>query len=148
MLEWTADLAINVLDIDGQHQELFKRINRFFEAVDRRAGNSELKEFFLFLEDYVITHFRTEEGYMDRHLGYDYPDFERHKSQHQAFIRDFREFSQDLDNPEVSELIVTEFRDWMRNWWLLHINNIDKGLGRSLQSALMVFGKPPQPHHP
>jgi hemerythrin len=148
MIEWTEDLAVKVLEIDDQHQELFKRINRFFEAVSRQVGHSELRELFTFLEDYVISHFQTEEGYMDRHLEFDYPDYESHKSQHKAFIRDFREFAQDLDNPELSDLIVTEFRDWMRNWWLFHISNTDKGLGRSLQSFLVVLGKPPKgPRH-
>ena len=35
MIQWTDDLAVNVLDIDNQHKELFARINRFFDAFEQ-----------------------------------------------------------------------------------------------------------------
>jgi hemerythrin len=142
MIQWTDDLAVNVLDIDNQHKELFARINRFFDAYDRQAGASEIRGLFAYLEDYISTHFRTEEAYMDKHLGYTYPDYRRHKDQHKAFAGDFREFAKDLDDEATASLIVTEFRNWMTNWWLLHIGNTDKGLGKSLQETLLVLRKP------
>jgi hemerythrin len=141
VIQWTDDLAVNVLDIDNQHRELFARTNRFFDAVDRQAGASQIRELFAYLENYVITHFQTEEAYMDKHLGYNYPDYERHKAQHKAFARDFREFAKDLDDEAAAGLIVTEFKDWMRNWLLLHVSDTDKGLGKSLQDALPLLSK-------
>jgi hemerythrin len=142
MIQWTDDLAVNVLDIDNQHKELFARINRFFDAFDRQAGRSEIRGLFAYLRDYISTHFRTEEAYMDKHLGYTYPDYQRHKDQHKAFDRDFREFAKDLDDEAAAGLIVTEFKSWMTNWWLLHVSNTDKGLGKSLKEALLVLRKP------
>ena len=143
VIQWNDGLATNVLDIDNQHRELFARITLFFDVLDRHAGASEIRELFAYLENYIISHFRTEEAYMDKHLGYSYPDYGLHKDQHRAFANDFREFAKDLDDEAAAGLIVTEFRDWMKNWWLMHVANMDKGLGRSLQEALLLLLRKP-----
>ena len=56
-IEWTADLATGVDEIDNQHKELFQRINNLLEACNHGKGKEEVKKVISFLEDYVITTF-------------------------------------------------------------------------------------------
>lgn len=139
MLVWTNDLSVNVVEIDDQHRELFSRINRLLGALDSRVAEAELRTLFSFLETYVVDHFGTEERYMDDFAQHGYPDAEHHKSEHRAFVRDLQEFKTDLEVAEPSTQFIAEFKRWMRNWWMLHIRHVDKGLGSFLQTAFPLI---------
>lgn len=144
MLTWTSDLSVGVVEIDDQHKELFDRINRLFAALETRAAEAELRSLFLFLETYVHEHFGNEERYMDDFALHGYASAAHHKSEHHAFIRDLREFKADLEAAEPSEQFIGEFNKWMRNWWLLHIQHVDQGLGAFLQTALPMLSRRPK----
>lgn len=87
-IEWTQNLAVGVTEIDNQHKELFKRVNQYLEAMMERRGKEEIGKVIKFLENYVVTHFGTEERYMELH---NYPDQRLHKEQHAAFIKTFND---------------------------------------------------------
>lgn len=144
MLVWTNDLSVGVVEIDEQHKELFARINRLFGALDASGAEAELRKLFVYLESYVVEHFGNEEHYMGAYAMHGYSDAEHHKSEHRAFIRDLGEFKTDLEAGEPSAQFVEEFKKWMRNWWFLHIQRVDKGLGKFLQEALPLLGYPPK----
>jgi len=62
MLVWNPDLSVNVVEIDDQHKELFSRVNRFLEAMERCSlfGDKQglaLFELCDFMEQYVVFHF-------------------------------------------------------------------------------------------
>ena len=65
-----------------------------------------------------------------------YTDVEYHKSAHKAFVLDFRQFRVDLEQAEPSAQFIAEFFKWITNWWIMHIQRIDKGLGSFLNSVL------------
>jgi len=142
MIVWTSDLSVGVVEIDDQHKELFARINRLFGAIDANVAEAELRKLFLFLESYVVEHFGNEERYMDDFAMHIYPDTEHHKSEHKAFIRDLNEYKNDLAAADPSAQFIEEFKKWMRNWWMIHIQSIDKGLGKSLQAAFPLLSHP------
>lgn len=141
MLTWTNDLSVGVVEIDEQHQELFRRINRLLGALDDRAAAVEVRTLFAFLESYVVCHFDTESKYMDDYALYGYADAEHHKSEHRAFVRDFQEFRTDLESAEPDHLFIAEFSKWMNNWCFLHIQKVDQGLGVFLRGAFPILGR-------
>lgn len=141
MLEWTPELSVGVMEIDEQHRELFVRINRLMEALDDRTAAAEVRTLFSFLDSYIIEHFGTEARYMDEYARYGYPDAEHHKAEHAAFIRDFAEFRADIESAEPDHQFITEFRAWMKNWWLLHIRKVDTGFGAFLQNAFPMLAR-------
>jgi len=141
MLVWTDELSVSVVEIDDQHKELYARINRLFGALDASAAEVELRTLFSFLEEYVVKHFGNEERYMQDYAMYGYADAEHHQSEHRAFIRDLREFKIDLEGTDPGALFIEEFKRWMHNWWMMHIEHVDKGLGRFLQSAFPLLGR-------
>jgi hemerythrin len=143
MLEWTSELSVGVVEIDEQHRELFLRINRLMGALDDRTAAAEVRTLFSFLDSYIVEHFGTEARYMDDYAVYGYADAEHHKSEHAAFIRDFAEFRADIEAAEPDHRFITEFRAWMKNWWLLHIRKVDTGLGAFLQGAFPMISRKP-----
>ena len=68
-----------------------------------------------------------------------YADAEHHKSEHKAFVRDFHEFRVDVEIAEPSAQFIAEFFRWMSNWWIMHIQRVDKGLGAFLQRVLPKY---------
>ncbi len=144
MLVWTHDLSVGVVEIDDQHQELFSRINRLLGAIDANVAEAEIRTLFMFLESYVVEHFGNEERYMDDYAMHDYPDAKRHKSEHKAFISDLHEFRTDLEVGKLSVQFIEEFKKWICNWWIQHIQHIDKGLGKFLQIVFPLLSYPPK----
>jgi len=137
MLTWNQQLSVNVIEIDAQHQDIFTRINRCFESLDHESDARSLEDLFGFLEQYIEKHFADEERYMEKYQPYHYPDDANHHAAHAAFRRDFEEFRTDLVKGDVSKLFITEFKSWMTNWWLLHINRTDKGLGEFIRKVIL-----------
>ncbi len=141
MLVWTKDLSVGVVEIDDQHRELFGRINRLLKAIDENAAADEIRTLFKFLETYVVKHFGDEQRYMDQYEMYGYSDAARHKSEHASFISSIGEFRADLEAAPPSQQFVTEFAKWMINWYIMHIQHIDKGLGAFLRKVFPVLGR-------
>lgn len=135
-IAWTPGLTVGVEEIDNQHRDLFRNVNRFFEQV--RDGNGNLANLFSFLETYVKTHFALEEKYMSKfHVnGEAYEDEKTHRAEHRAFLRDFSAYREEFLENGATPLLVDEFQKWITNWMSGHIGKTDKGLGRFLQSAL------------
>ena len=91
-IPWTPALAIGVPEIDHQHQELFVRIERLVEGV-ARGNPADVERLLEFLSQYVVKHFGAEERWMLRSA---YPDYARHKAQHERFIRDYEHMTQEF----------------------------------------------------
>ena len=140
MIVWTQDLAVGVETIDSQHRELFSHINNLLEALDEKMAAETIFTLFSFLDSYIGNHFGVEQRYMGEYSNLGYADMERHKSAHKAFVLDFREFRVDLETAEPGAQFVAEFSKWITNWWIMHIQRIDKGLGAFLNSVLPTHG--------
>jgi hemerythrin len=136
-IEWSRDLSVGVEEIDNQHKSMITNINKFFDALDRGEGREELIRLFRFLADYVKLHFSLEENYMTKYCstGHIYGDETIHKAEHQAFMRDFSAFQDELENADAAPLLTTEFKDWIRNWLEIHLVKMDSGLGAYLNEV-------------
>ncbi|MEW6720995.1 MAG: bacteriohemerythrin [Thermodesulfobacteriota bacterium] len=129
MLEWNQNLSTGIVEIDEQHKELFRRINRLLAGVEENRDADEIRELFLFFDQYVFRHFGDEERYIDQLEMRGYGEAAGHRSQHQAFTRDFSAYRADLTGGAGDALLIAEFRKFMTNWWTLHILKTDQGLG-------------------
>ncbi|GAB4390553.1 MAG: hemerythrin family protein [Thermodesulfovibrionales bacterium] len=133
MIQWTEDLATDVREIDAQHQELFARVNDLLAASSQGAGTKEISRVIKFLEDYVKTHFSTEESYMVRHA---YRDYQGHKAQHAEFIRDFNALKDLLEKEGSSSYLVIKTNRAVCDWLTNHIKKVDKAMGAYLKTRL------------
>ena len=130
-VNWTPNLAIGVDTIDGQHQELFRRINQLYEAITTGESEQIVAETLKYLYDYTDFHFREEQEHMEEH---DYPQLNSHKGLHSLFIRDLKSLSNELeqDGPSIELAIAVQRR--VREWLVDHIQREDKQYGLYLKS--------------
>ena len=136
-LTWNDNLLTGMAEIDEQHKELLAAINRFFDACDRGKGREEIREMFSFLEHYIISHFAAEELYMDAH---NYKNAVAHKKLHEDFRKNFEVLKKKLESSLEDASLLQSLRvqietNWLLGeWWINHINNVDKQLGAFLKS--------------
>ena len=128
-LQWSAALAVGIDEIDDQHRELFDRINKMLEIIARSAGPQEMGDVMSFLEDYVVSHFAMEEGWMIR---FNYPDFQKHKERHEGFNRELALFKERLAREGPSAFLAIQIENMLVEWWTNHIRTIDTALGKFL----------------
>lgn len=141
-LQWTAALATSVNEIDGQHQELFTRVNRMLDAVAAGAGREEVERIVGFLSDYVTLHFGTEERYMD---AYGYANAPQHKAQHRQFVKNFLRLKEQLMSGGATPALVSELRALAVDWLINHITFSDRALGMFLKRKLPAGAPAPTP---
>ena len=128
--KWTEDLSVGVDAIDAQHKELFATADALLAAVERGEGQGDVTKVIVFLEEYVGNHFQMEEMYMKR---YNYVDYPRHKIEHTAFIQDFYDLRQELDNDGVTPELTIRLAERIGEWLANHIGQQDKALGTFLR---------------
>ncbi len=125
-MQWTEDLRTGVDVIDEQHQGIFSWFNELKQATDERRT--------LFaayvvtrLGQYVREHFAIEETLL-REKGY--PRFEEHVAEHEAFRSQLRE----LKMKAISDAMVSEMVEMLREWLTRHILESDKDYARFIRA--------------
>jgi hemerythrin len=127
-LRWTTALSIGVPELDGQHEELFRRVDRLLDAMlvhDR----SEAVRLLAFLETHVRDHFAAEERVMHETS---YPDAEQHVAEHAAFTAAIAALVGALAERGPSAWLVLRLEREVTGWVRDHIYSTDLALGRYL----------------
>lgn len=122
---WDPTLLVGIPEIDGQHQELFRRLDALHEAIRGGRSRDEVGRTLAFLHQYAVQHFGAEEALMvDR----GYPDLADHRAEHVAFVAELEalEGEYQRDGPTASLIIRvnTQLTGWLRS----HIYRTDRAL--------------------
>ncbi len=131
-IQWNQNLAVGVADIDGQHKELFKRINDLLDALSQGKGKQELGNTLKFLEDYTKTHFSAEEKLMTRHS---YPGLPVQKAEHSKFMNDLAALHREFEATGASLPLLIQVQKRTVEWLTNHISRLDKELGKFLNEG-------------
>jgi hemerythrin len=132
-IPWLKDFEINVQEIDQQHQELFRMFNGLMDAVWDGKGKDENKQLLDFAAGYTVSHFATEEKYMQK---YGYPDYIQHKKLHDDFTSDVVKFLQEYQNEGASTETVVSVISNLGNWTREHIRATDQEFGKFLSGVM------------
>jgi hemerythrin len=121
LITWSDALSVGIKEIDGQHQCLIELVNRLHDSMKEGKRNSVLGSVLVDLIQYTTFHFPTEENYFKQ---YGYPEYLRHKIEHDELTRKAKELNEGFLAGKVSITIhVMNFlKDWLRN----HILASDK----------------------
>lgn len=65
-----------------------------------------------------------------------YSQIERHREEHQAFFRDFKELKNDLEFIQSNQRMADDLKKMFSNWANVHIKKTDKDLGRFSKNSL------------
>ncbi len=120
-------LLTEVDDIDEQHRELFRRIERLLDASRTRSSREEVGRLLEFLGDYVVEHFAAEERLMQVSH---YPSFEGHREEHRRFVKELELLRQELKTEGPSHLFVIRVGNRVTEWLREHIYRTDRMVGQ------------------
>ncbi len=122
LMVWEDKYSVNINEVDGQHQEIFRLVNDLDEVLE--SGRDVIAEKLNALVVYVVEHFATEEKYM---LETNYPDYEAHKKAHDTLVEQVGGIQEKFNAGEAE--ITKEITAFVRDWLYQHIPNIDKQYG-------------------
>lgn len=129
-VEWTPDLATDVPLIDEQHKEIFRRVDSLLEACKTGKGKEAVGGMLLFLEEYVVSHFKTEEAAQRESA---YPHFGEHKAMHEAFLKDVQTLKEKFEEEGPSLMMVLQTNKVVVDWLVKHIKKTDKEFGQYMK---------------
>lgn len=132
---WRADFEIGVLEIDGQHREIFSRFNKLIQAIDAGKGKEEVIKTLNFLDQYSREHFSCEEALQQR---YGYPHIEMHRAEHQHFIDTLDAIHAKYVVSGAQENVVKQTSQALQEWLINHICNIDRDLAPFLANNPLI----------
>lgn len=111
LIPWEQRFFLGLDEIDEQHKSLVDIINRIWQSIIEKGEKSAVLSLIEELERYTLAHFAAEETFM---RVTDYPQFAKHKQEHQDFIaRVATEKQRALSAGNLSLDIVYFLRDWL-----------------------------------
>ncbi|RNC69172.1 MAG: hemerythrin [Desulfuromonadales bacterium] len=122
---WRDDLLTGIREIDDQHKELFRRFGDLLTACREEKAAKEVLRLFMFLDEYVISHFNAEERLM---LSCGYREYLEHKRQHQQFVRQLEELKRKYRDEGAGLSLVITTNQVMIEWLTRHIEKMDKDI--------------------
>lgn len=120
-IEWSNELSVGIEEIDAQHKVLVDLLNQTHEAIQQRYTAQVTNDIIDQLGEYTRVHFAVEESLM-RILHY--PDYERHKEEHEKLIEQLNELRAKLGEGKGS--ISFELAHFLKGWLTRHIMETDK----------------------
>jgi hemerythrin len=121
---WTKELSVHHEGMDEQHRRLFALVETLWrnsEGDDHDCG-AVVEE----LVNYTYTHFSYEEALLAQ-IGY--PDFRRHKKQHEAIFVAVDNIVNRLGQAE-RKIFYRELATFVSEWLVQHILSEDMAYGR------------------
>jgi hemerythrin len=130
-VEWSAALSVGIDEIDAQHQALIDLINEVQDAVAGGCERERQLDALGRLAEYTKIHFAVEESLM-RIFGY--PDYERHKAQHEGLVRSMLDLQRRLAVEQEAPIDEGLMRH-LKHWLLDHILQSDQDYSRFFLAA-------------
>ena len=126
---WDDSKNFGIPIIDEQHRGLITTINSLYYCIKEGQGNDIIKSILIMLGQYAKIHFKTEESLMEE-AGY--PEIKEHLIFHETFIKKSKSLYSNVDNDSVTDEVL----QFLRMWWLNHINKEDIKYIKSVKKLL------------
>lgn len=124
--EFSENLVTGNELIDSQHKELIDRINKLLDSCEAENGKVTAVNTLDYLADYTDFHFSAEEK-LQQEIGY--PDYDKHKAQHEGFKKTIAELDEMLQEEEgPSAAFVSKVEENVIKWFYTHIEGFDRSV--------------------
>jgi len=120
---WAQDMVIDQGPIDEDHQHLVRLVNQLHDATTEGRGRDVVGPILDELIRYTNDHLRKEEAVMAE-AGF--PNLERHKIGHQAFIDQLGKLQRRYQEGSIS--VAAQLSTVLRDWLSIHIRRNDREL--------------------
>ncbi len=118
-IQWKDRYSVHYKEIDAQHRSLLAILNEIVDLLAREPDGEQIGEIFHSLCQYALTHFATEERYLE---AAGYPGLVAHRALHAAFIDRLLE----LNQGEADSRLLAETLVFVKSWLLDHILKADQ----------------------
>lgn len=130
VFEWSKAIEIGHAGIDEQHQKLFDLLRDLRQAAGGAKELDAIRTGIKGLTAYAVTHFAFEDPIMD---SFDYDERKSHRAAHAAFIKNVASIERSLERNKQTAGAYSKLIDFIYNWLISHINNIDRTMIAKLQ---------------
>lgn len=120
--QWNTRLETGIVEIDNQHKELFKRIDRLELAVYKGTATDELGKMVEYLTSYLFEHLDAEEKIL---RDCSYPDIAEHIKQHKEFRTLCSALLARYKETGPDNYLAIEIEKLMAKWCRDHILKMD-----------------------
>lgn len=127
---WNPASSLGIPIIDEQHRAIVSTINSFYYFVKTGSGPQMLAPILGILEHYTNIHFQLEEELMRRAK---YPGFDEHVLLHRKLAGRTRSIALEASRDYAADMKALDF---LKEWWLGHINQEDRKYAAHLCRAL------------
>ena len=111
-IQWSEKFSVGVKELDEQHHQLVKMLNRLISTRESTDTHSEtISDVLQEMTQYAQKHFKTEESLLKQ---YGYPGLEQQKEEHHAYRLKTVDFSDAtmLSIEAVPEKLLAYLFDW------------------------------------
>jgi hemerythrin len=130
MIAWTPALAVGIEEIDAQHQELFRRAERFVSSLGQ-TSRQEVGILLSYLRLYCVTHFGAEESWMRQ---VEYPGYAQHKAEHDGFVASLMALSDEHEKRGGPGLQPARVSTFVERWLQDHVTSTDVAFAKFVLS--------------
>ena len=120
-IDWKPEYSVQVEEIDEEHKELVKLINKLYDAINTLKVKEELESIIKELIEFSQYHFDTEEKYFDK---FKYEHSVEHKKEHKIFKEKMLDTSKKFKNKEIE--VTFELVDFLEDWLIDHLIEEDQ----------------------
>jgi len=123
---WKESYKIGDPLIDEQHKELFDKTDMLLHLLsgdDAKARKEESIKMVLFLKEYAISHFETEENYM---ASMNYEFIKEHKKLHAEFIEHIAILEKKMHEADFDLNSFKDFSGFLVAWLTYHVAGADQ----------------------
>lgn len=125
---WADDMIIDRGPIDEEHRKLVDLLNTLHDATSVGRGREVVGRLLNELIRDTAEHLRHEEDAM---AAAGFPNLERHKIGHQAFVDELHKLQQRYQQGSIA--VAAQLSTVLRDWLSLHIRRNDKELHEFLR---------------
>ncbi|UCD62798.1 MAG: hemerythrin family protein [Candidatus Zixiibacteriota bacterium] len=129
ILTWHKSYNIGAADIDRQHRDIFRLINRVHQALASETTTEKTGDILTQLMTDVRGHFADEEKVMERAA---YPLLPKHRQKHQELMATLKPLMARCG--ENGNIVATRLLAFLKDWWQKHILEDDARIGRHLRT--------------
>ncbi len=118
---WKEEYSVNLDLIDIHHKKFIDILNNLHNAISTKPCREDISDIFFSLVYYAENHLVNEEIYLKER---GYPDFARHKENHNNFIERVIKFQEDFRKGK--ENVCDDMYEFLKNWFENHILKYDR----------------------
>jgi hemerythrin-like metal-binding protein len=120
--KWKKEYETGFVEIDLEHQQFFKIIERLYNVVPKANNDDEILDIISEFKSYTLYHFKTEEDLFEK---YAYPEKEKtlHQNIHKNLCKSLDEF--EMNETESMGILGYKLAQFARDWLIDHILKTD-----------------------